>query len=66
VEEASRRLTERVDEQDTPIRENRELANRLQGRTEEIQAEIRREAEQATSSVGSLRSELEGFAQRLS
>ena len=66
VEEASRRLTQRVDEQDTPIRENRELAERLQGRTEEIQAEVRREAEQVTSSVGSLRSELEGFAQRLS
>ena len=66
VEESSRQLTRRVEEQETPIRESRELADRLQGRTEEIQAELRREAEQVNSAVGSLRSELEGFAQRLS
>ncbi len=65
VEEASRQLTRRLDEQDTPIRESRELADRLQGRTEELQSEVRREVEQVNSSVGSLRSELEGFAHRL-
>jgi DNA repair exonuclease SbcCD ATPase subunit len=66
VEEASRRLTERVDAQQGPTRETREIVDRLQGRTEELQSEIRREAEQFSSSIGSLRSELEGFAQRLS
>lgn len=66
VEESSRQLTRRIEEQETPIRESRELTDRLQGRTEEIQAEVRREAEQVNSAVGSLRSELEGFAQRLS
>jgi chromosome segregation ATPase len=65
VEEASRQMTKRVEEQETPIRESRELVDRLQGRTEEIQSDVRREAEQIHSSIGSLRSELEGFAQRL-
>ncbi len=66
VEEASRRLSEKVESQERPTRETRELVDRLQGRSEELQSEIRREAEQMASSVGSLRSELEGFAQRLS
>ena len=66
VEEASRRLSERVDAQEGPTRETREIVDRLQGRSEELQSEIRREAEQVSSSLGSLRSELEGFAQRLS
>jgi chromosome segregation ATPase len=66
VEEASRRLTERVAAQEGPTRETREIVDRLQGRSEELQSEIRREAEQVSSSIGSLRSELEGFAQRLS
>ncbi len=66
VEEASRRLTERVNAQEAPTRETREIVDRLQGRSEELQSEIRREAEQVSSSLGSLRSELEGFAQRLS
>lgn len=66
VEEASRRLTARIDAQEGPARETREIVDRLQGRTEELQSEVRREAEQVASSVGSLRSELEGFAQRLS
>lgn len=66
VEEASRRLSEKIEAQERPTRETRELVDRLQGRSEELQSEIRREAEQVASSVGSLRSELEGFAQRLS
>jgi chromosome segregation ATPase len=66
VEEASRRLSERIEAQERPTRETREIVDRLQGRSEELQSEIRREAEQVSSSVGSLRSELEGFAQRLS
>lgn len=66
VEEASRRLTERIDEQQGPAKETREIVDRLQGRSEELQSEIRREAEQVSSSLSSLRSELEGFAQRLS
>ena len=66
VEEASRRLTERVDSQQGPTRETREIVDRLQGRSEELQSELRRDAEQVSSSIGSLRSELEGFAQRLS
>jgi hypothetical protein len=66
VEEASRRLSGRLDAQEGTTRETREIADRLQGRSEELQAEIRREAEHVSSSVGSLRSELEGFAQRLS
>lgn len=66
VEEASRRLTERINAQEGPTREAREIADRLQGRSEELQSEIRRQAEQISSSAGSLRSELEGFAQRLS
>ncbi len=66
VEDASRSLSARVDEQETPTRETREIVDRLQGRSEELQSEIRREAENVSSSIGSLRSELEGFAQRLS
>ena len=66
VEEASRRLSQRVEAQEGPTRETREIVDRLQGRSEELQSEIRREAEQVSSSLGSLRSELEGFAQRLS
>jgi chromosome segregation ATPase len=66
VEEASRRLTERVNVQEGPTRETREIVDRLQGRSEELQSQVRREAEQVSSSLGSLRSELEGFAQRLS
>lgn len=66
VEEASRRLTERIDAQQGPAKETREIVDRLQGRSEELQSEIRREAEQVSSSLSSLRGELEGFAQRLS
>lgn len=66
LEEASRRLSERINAQEGPTRETREIADRLQGRSEELQSEVRREAEQVSSSLGSLRSELEGFAQRLS
>lgn len=66
VEEASRRLTARIDAQEGPAKETREIVDRLQGRSEELQSEIRRKAEQVASSLGSLRGELEGFAQRLS
>jgi hypothetical protein len=66
VEQASRRLTERVEAQEEPTRETREVVDRLQGRSEELHSDIRREAEQVSSSLGSLRSELEGFGQRLS